>query len=213
MPKLNEPWHIFKMINSVPYIKSGDDVDWSIQVDEANKYVWLIFQASEGNLHDRDWKNNFRFPAKLYKKQESCMLIHRGYGDAWKSCNDEVMTAFIKICNEHPDYLPMVCGWSYGGAMALLGAEDFCYRTKRRAGVVTFGAPKPLWGRKTKKYFWGCVRFAFEWSHVNDVVPLLPPLPGYCGLGTSKCGSGFNLLKLFKPEIYHCSYGDESLYK
>lgn len=53
-----------------------------------------------------------------------------------------------------------VCGWSYGGAMAVLAAEDFNFRTGNNAGVVTFGAPKPLWGRKTWQYIKSCVAYA-----------------------------------------------------
>lgn len=213
MPSMTRPWEVFDMIKNTAYIKSGDDVDWAVMVDDTYHYVWLIFQESRGSFTGPDWKNNFRFPAKLYKKQDSCMLVHRGYGDAWKSCNDEVMKAFIKLTESYPDCTPAICGWSYGGAMALLAAEDFFYRTHKRAGVITFGAPKPLFGKKTFKYVRSCVQFVYQWTHVNDCVPLLPPFLGYRRLEANYCSSGFCIIKLFRPDIYHQIYGDKDIYE
>lgn len=213
MNAILKPWLIFQTIQKTAYVKSGDDVDWAVYVDHDDKHVWLIFQESKGSFTGRDWQNNFRFPAKLYKKQQSRMRIHRGYGDAWKSCNDEVMNAFIKLTEMYPAYSAVICGWSYGGAMALLAAEDFHFRTGNMAVVVTFGAPKPLWGIKTEQYFERCVSCVLQWSHVNDLIPLLPPFIGYRRLTTNLCGKGFSLLKLFRPDVYHCIYGKEEIYE
>ncbi len=210
MPRLDEPWNIFNMICSAQFKTSGDDVDWSISIDDETRKVWLIFKESNSK---RDWKNNFRFPVKVYKKQKSCLRVASGWGDAWKSCNDEIMDAFIKVTQEHRGYVPVICGWSYGGAIALLAAEDFHFRTERFAYVMTFGAPKPLWGKKSQNYVHTCCYRAIQYAHINDVVPLLPPLPGYKRLSTYKCGKGRRKLKeLLHPEIYHCIYGKEEIY-
>ena len=112
-----------------------------------------------------------------------------------------------------PDYEIHICGWSYGGALSLLAAEDFYYRFHIKASVYTFGAPKPLWGRKTKKYVRSCVKEAYQFSHINDCVPLMPPFPGYKRLSTDKIGKDFSIIKIFKPKIYHCIYGEKSLYE
>ena len=59
----------------------------------------------------------------------------------------------------------------------------------------------------------GCVSSAMQYAHVNDVVPLCIPLPGYKMINKVKVGSGFCILKLFRGDIYHCCYGDADLYK
>lgn len=211
MPRLNRPWDIFNMICSTQFKTSGDDVDWCVTVDDESHTVWLIFKESNSK---RDWKNNFRFPVKVYKKQESCMRVASGWGNAWKSCNDEIMDAFIKVTKEYEHYSPAICGWSYGGAIALLALEDYHFRTKRYAHLITFGAPKPLWGRKTQEYVRRCGFVEKQYANINDVVPLLPPLPGYRRLNTFNCGKGRRgLRELFHPEIYHCIYGKEEIYE
>lgn len=205
-----KPEELYELIKKTEYTKSGDDVDWAVVVDDFEKVVRLLFEESTTK---RDWHNNFDFPVKIYKRQESCMLIARGWGNAWKSCNDLVMDALIKEKQVHKDYRVEICGWSYGGAMSVLAAEDYCYRTHDKASVITFGAPKPLWGRKTWKYMSGCVTNAMQYAHVNDVVPLCIPLPGYKMINKVKVGSDFCILKLFRGDIYHCCYGNADLYK
>lgn len=204
-----KPWEMFNFIKETHFATSGDHVDWAVIVHDNDKTVYLVFEESNGR---RDWINNLRFPVKIYKKQESVMRCACGWGNAWKSCNDEVMKMFIQACDEHKEYTPHICGWSYGGAISLLAAEDFHYRTGRKAAVTTFGAPKPLWGKKTKDYVKSCTGVVHQYQHVNDCVPLMPPLPGYCLVWPDKIGKGFSLIKLFKPTIYHCIYGDERLY-
>lgn len=208
--KPNELFNLIKSIKHDEYVTSGDDVQWIIKVDEVNKIMRLIFEESAGKT---DWKNNFNFPVKLYKKQESCILAARGWGNAYKSCNDEVMRAMDLALEIAPDYEIHICGWSYGGAMSLLAAEDFYYRFHKKASVFTFGAPKPLWGKRTRDYVRSCVKEVHQYSHVNDCVPLCPPLPGYTRLVTDKVGKDFSFKKLFHPDIYHCIYGEADLYE
>ena len=203
------PAEYFNLIKSTEFITSGDDVDWAVVVSDQEKIIRLIFEESTSK---RDWINNFNFPIKIYKKQESCLRVARGWGNAYKSCNDVIMEAMIKAVNEHPDYDCEILGWSYGGAMAVIASEDFYFRTKIRADIITFGAPKPLWGRKCHRYVTSCVNNVWQFAHINDCVPLCPPLPGYKMLKKCKIGSGFSLIKLFKPNIYHLIYGDKELY-
>ena len=205
------PWEVYEMIKTTKFTKSGDDVDWAVVIDEDFKHVWLVFEESTTK---RDWRNNLKFPVKLYKNQESCIRAASGWGDAWKSCNDLIMDKFIAEVRAHPEFSPVICGWSYGGAMSLLAAEDFNFRTMKMASVITFGAPKPLWGRKTRKYVRGCCSIVYQYANVNDCVTAMPPLPGYKRLVTNKCGGKFNLFKwLFKAGIYHCLYGDKEIYE
>ena len=192
-----------KLLNITDWKTVGDDVQYAIFSDDKNIYL-----AWQQTTSERDWQINFDFPAKMYKKQESCICVARGWGNAYKSCNDEVMNDFITRLG---DKQPVICGWSYGGAMSVISAEDFYYRTKIKPVVITYGAPKPLFGAKCQKYVLSCCKEVYQWTHVNDLVTIMPPLIGYYRLATNKLGK-FNLIEFFKPNIYHCIYGDKNIY-
>ena len=177
---------------------------------EKEKKILLLFEPSR---QKRDWIHNFDIPVKIYKKQQSCLKVARGWGKAYKSCNDEIMHTFITQVQSHSGYEPVICGWSYGGAMSLLACEDFYFRTQQKPCVYTFGAPKPLWGGKTKKYVRSCVKTVKQYAHINDIVPHLPPaLFGYKAITKNTVGAGFSLINIFKPQIFHCCYGSSTLY-
>lgn len=204
-----EYWDLYDYILGNEYIKSGDDVDWNISIFESEKKIRLIFAPSNSK---RDWINNFTFPIKIYKKQENKFYVASGWGNAWKSCNDEIMSTLEKAVFTHIDYSVEIDGYSYGGAMALLAAEDFNYRMKFKADVITFGAPKPLFGKKTQKYFESCCNSVKQFAHVNDCVTLCPPLIGYTRIRTDKLGDNFCLIELFHPDKWHQIYGKKELY-
>lgn len=89
-----------------------------------------MFQESRGV---DDWITNFSFPVKPYKNQENKLLFHGGYVEAWKSANDRIMADLIGMSNCNPDYAVEISGWSLGGALAVIAAEDFYFRTKKEA--------------------------------------------------------------------------------
>lgn len=212
-----KPSELFKMIRDIPhdsYNTSGDDVQWIILVDPDEMIIRLVFEETAGEFcKSRDWINNLNFPAKVYKNQVSCIKAARGWGDAYKSCNDEIMTSLIHTVHDFPKYEVYICGWSYGGAMAVLASEDYFYRTHSKAHVITFGSSKPLYGAKTLRYVRSCVKSVQQYAHINDCVPLLPPFIGYHHLNEIRLGRGFCISKLFLPQKYHCIYDEEELYK
>ena len=207
--------------NETSYITSGDDVQYLIKVDDSENTVRLYYQQSKSF---KDWINNFDFPVKLYKDQEQPIAVAQGWGDAYRSCNDEVMHSLLKVTSEHQGYSVEICGWSYGGAMAVLAAEDFTYRQRKLyvsglkkivtlPDVITFGAPKVLWGKSTLEVFRDSTRMVMQYANSNDCVTGMPPFLGYTHLNKVEVGDRFNLIKWFNPGVYHCSYGDASLYE
>lgn len=209
-----EFWKLFKIIKETDhseYNESGDNVNWIIKVDHEEKKVRLLFEESNGK---RDWLNNLAFPVKPYKKQENVLWVAHGWCNAYKSCNDEIQNTFIKTLEENDGYFPIICGWSYGGAMAILAAEDFYYRTKIRPNLITFGAPKPIFGKKSMNHIINSCGVIKQFANVNDCICNLPPFPGYKHEKKIKVGNRkFNLIEWFRPQKYHTIYDDESVYQ
>lgn len=207
---MRKPYELMQLMFETVYTKSGDDVDYAVVIKEKERSIYLIFQQSASK---RDWQNNFNFPVKPYKNQESCLMVARGWGKAYKSCNDEIMQKLICAWDSRRLYDIVITGWSYGGAMAILAAEDFFHRTLRKPKLITFGAPKPIFGMRTLRYVLLCVQDCKQYVNRNDVVPLLPPFPGYKQLNKIKVGEKFNFFKLFNPAKYHCKYDKKELYE
>jgi hypothetical protein len=154
-----------------------------------------------------DWKNNFRFFAKMYKKQVSPMLVHKGFARAWKSCNDEAMEVIKLFKQDVGEELQTVfVGHSFGGAMSLLAAEDYHFRFNERPEVITFGAPKVFATKKSVEYVKSCVKEIKQFAHKSDIVTYMPPFYKH----VKKIGLGkFSFIGLFKPIIYHLIYDKE----
>lgn len=204
-----KPNELFQLIVDTDYTKTGDEVDYAVKIFHEEKRIRLLFQESKGW---RDWVNNFKFPIKPYKNQENVLWFAKGWANAYKSANDEIMEKLVQAHNENPDYDIEIAGWSYGGAMCLLAVEDFYYRTKLKCIVTTFGGPKPLFGRKTRQNILNCCKEINQYCHRNDIVTLLPPLFGYCMGRKVKVGKK-KLFGLFFPYKYHTCYGDANLYE
>lgn len=212
-----EPYKLFNCIKNANYTTSGLKLDWCIKVDDENKIIYLLFQKTVGCF---DWLMNLDFPVVPYKQQENTFKLHRGWVKVWKSANDIVMGNFIDVCKVYPDYQPNIAGWSYGGAMAQIAAEDYFYRASKidainikKPDLTTFGSPKPLYGKSTRDYFKSCINVSKQYTHVNDLICLQPPFADYYRVSTEYIGSDKSTLDLLNPWKYHTIYGDESLYK
>lgn len=221
------PYDLFTHIQDVEYTESGDKVNWRVEVNNEEKTVYLLFQQSHGS---RDWANNLNFIQKsyrkftvgpLYKLQTSFMLIHRGFGDSYKTANDEIMHVLTQTASVYSDYKVVICGWSLGAGLAILACEDFNYRTRtitddpntgKKATLISFGSPMIIFGFITRHYLRKCCESATEYCQWNDVVSWLPPFLGFMHLKCVRLGEAFKIKKLFNPLEYHTHYGNKELY-
>ena len=223
---MNYP-ELFKHIKETSdWITVGAKLDYKVEVDDENKIVRLLFQESNGFL---DWVHNLiyfdiRYRA-VYSDQVSCIKSHVGFAHLYKSGNDQVMEDFIKAVEEHPNYTCVIAGWSQGGAVSQLAAEDFNFRTRtdkndtssgKKAHVVTFGSPKVFANdENTMNYIRSCCASIKEVAQHNDMVTYMPPFNRFCHLDPDfyRVGKKLNLFfDWFKPTIYHTSYEDATLY-
>lgn len=200
-----QPWELWNKVAYTDYTTVGLQLDYSVEVIDGR--ACLFFQSSN---QTEDWAHNFDFIRTVYKKQQNHMLIHHGYASVWKSANDQIMAEFIAAART-TDKQPLIAGWSFGGAMAILAAEDFNYRTSKKAAVVTFGAPKIAGDRKTVKYIKSCGNF-LQYSQRCDLIAMMPPLPWFHHINKVNIGRKFNIFEIFKPQIYHADYWKQEIY-
>lgn len=203
------PFELFRKIQTVEYKTVGDDTQYAIITDDTDCCIYLLFQQSNSK---RDWLHNFDFPVKPYKQQVNKLLYHGGYCKVWKKCNDVIMEDLKNTMTEHPTYTIIVSGWSLGGALAIIAAEEITFRFNRLSWLITFGAPKVCYGHKTKKTILDSCYNIFEYINNNDLVPFMPPFLGYCHVKKIYVGEPFNFIDWFNPQLYHCLYGEESIY-
>lgn len=161
--------------------------------------IVIVFAPSNSN---DDWKINFSFPKKPYKRMPIPFYVHGGFLREWKKINDGFLQAVDGFS------LPItVMGWSYGGAMATLCYEDIWFNFPHKRDtirLVTFGSPRVIGFknfRQIAKRFAGVTLYA----NGSDIVTCVPPvLFGFRHVSKlTRIGDRFNIIGLFKPNKYH----------
>lgn len=214
---------LFKHIREIEsWFETGSNMDWITEVDHDHRIIRLLFKETDSTF---DWLQNLSFFSKVYKKQVSKFLAHRGFVNQYKTANDAIMENLLQKVEEFPEYTVVICGWSSGGAYSQIAAEDFNYRTRtnrsnpntgRKAVLVTFGAPKVFVGEKSRKYVLSCCQKVIQVAHRNDSITYVPPFPWFKHLLLSKklrIGEKFSLRKFFNPWESHTLYDQYDLYK
>lgn len=157
----------FKNCLDVEYTHVENDGSYATRRDGDKLYIY--FEKSNGKL---DWKNNFTFPAKPYRKMKNLWFCHRGFLKVWKSIEpyiaDEILDPEVKEIE--------IVGYSHGGAIAQLCYEYVKYnRPEITVHGYGFAAPRVFWGFARK-----AVRKRFEGFVVirnsRDLITHLPPV-------------------------------------
>lgn len=194
---------LFTLIRNTKYDVTGLDVNYKIIYVAEEHTVYLLFQGTSSKT---DVKIDLDFPVKVYKRQYSCIKAHGGFVKAWKSANDVIIRELTDMCNLY-NAKAVIAGHSLGGDMTILAAEDYFFRTGRKADVITFGCPNVLFGKESKEYVKSCCNNIYQYAQYNDMIPTIPI--GYTQLNKIKCGRKFNLFEFtFHTKKYHCGYGD-----
>lgn len=201
---------LFKRLCERNWATSGC-VKWSIETYEEEETTYLFFAGSKSD----GWKHNLDFlPVRPKRKCWSPLVATRGYVRAWEECRDEVLKALLSeyIAFNPNEQKLVIAGWSFGGALAVLAAEEWNYRTGLSAEVVTFGAPKVLFGKKSAGYVRDCCSEVRQYVLKNDIVPHLPPFPGFRHAAAKQMRDHLAPMELLCPAKWHFAYGEEELY-
>jgi predicted lipase len=175
----------------------GEDTDTLIHKRE-NGEVVIAFCGSNSKV---DWKNNFHFWKKAYKDAEIPFNAHSGFLKCWKLIRHEVEEQ-VKALN--PVSIT-VTGHSYGGAIAVLCAEDmgYCFPDVK-IQMVTFGAPRVIGWKNWKKIKerWDNAR---QFRCGADFVTCVPPLGMFFHhvVKRTHIGDRPSIMGWFKSGKYH----------
>lgn len=122
---ISEPW---KTIGTTQY-----------KLFEKNDTVYIAF---EGSRENEDWRVNFSFPAKPYKRMTQIWFAHGGFLKKYKEIRDQL---FQEIETYDRSKYFIVLGYSHGGGLATLLIEDMIYNGYNAYAHV-FGSPRVAWG-------------------------------------------------------------------
>lgn len=198
-------------LEATTFFESGY-LQWNTIGDDTQYYAYqdgdetvIIFAPSNSKI---DWKNNFKFWKKPYKRMDVTFYVHSGFLRCWKLIND----FFIDLVKDTGCKKLTIIGHSYGGAIALLCAEDMWYNIPELRGhinTITFGAPRILgwFNYKKIKERWEGTR---EFSNGTDMVTMIPP--SFFGYRHPRkvihIGKLRNFIDFFKPQKFHDIYSE-----
>jgi len=115
---------------------AGKNTQYTISSDEKNIYL-----AIQGSCDADDWRFNFDFAVKPYKRMNVVWFAHRGFVTAWKLARDQITADIDKILDSKQ---LVILGYSHGAALAVMAHEDFQFNGYNPT-TYAFGCPHVLW--------------------------------------------------------------------
>ena len=193
-----EQQKFYDIKNTTDYKKVGEDIDYKVYVDHEKKEVVLQFQESNSRT---DWINNLSFipwPVKLGNKTAWTTL---GYARAYKSTLDIPFQELLKEIIKYPDFKVVICGWSFGSAMAKLATRHYFNLTQKGVDeLTTFGDVK-CW---LNPFFKNKAERLREYVTPNDFITWCVPF--YHRDKKCSVGRKFSIKEIFKTDYYHSHY-------
>lgn len=158
--------------------------------DENDKdAICILFQQTHGKL---DWLHNLAFsplPKWGYKGHEFNLLYHRGFYLEYKYARDKILQNVSELLKGHVKKI-FVSGWSLGGSIAPICAEDIYYTFGIKPTLITFEGANPCFGFHTRNRVKNSIADdSICFVYGKDVVSRVPPF-------------AFGFIKLY-PYIYY----------
>jgi len=99
--------------------------------------------------------------------------VHKGFARVWLSGNDTVMEELREKTERLLGFRLVFCGFSHGGPLAMLAAQNWHHRTGERCECVTFGSPKLAWGDAAQRVLQNAMILT-NWINRADAVTEVP---------------------------------------
>ncbi len=161
---------LFRRCLEKSYTHVENDGDYACERRGNTLYVYL--QCSNGGT---DWKNNFDFPAKPYRRMgHTVWRAHRGFARVWKSVEPHLEKAIKDVTLD----AIVTVGYSHGAALAVFCHEYVWYHRpdlRERIEGYGFGCPRVLWGLSSPSLLLRWERFLVV-RNLNDLVTHVPPV-------------------------------------
>lgn len=151
---------LFRRCLSIEYINTSNECSYASE--KIGDTLYIYFEKSNGL---KDWKSNFNFPAKATEG----FFAHRGFLACWS----ELLPFVDSIIRKSDAKKIVVCGYSHGGALAVLCHQYICQHFKNlHLEGYGFGAPRVVWGICKCKSDWKGFTVI---RNIDDIVTHLPP--------------------------------------
>lgn len=154
---------MFDIVSGEDWKTSGLDVQYKVRNET------LYFQCSNGAS---DWRYNFMASEDVYKNSDIEFIGHKGFNKLWDSVRHDIEKLSFR----------RICGYSQGGALAILAHENYFHRFGFEPDVtITFGCPPSIKDPSLEL----SARFSHvvNWHNPRDIVYYAPVLIGYQHVG------------------------------
>lgn len=171
-------YRLFWECINIPYSAAGCCANYAVRRDGYTLYIF--FEKSDGAA---DWKSNFDFPAKAYKRMgKTVWFAHRGFLAVWKEI-EPMLAAHIA---DKKVRKTIITGYSHGAAIAVLCHEYVWYNRPDLREFIEgygFGCPRVLWGIQNAELKRRWDNFTVI-RNIDDLVTHVPPFFfGYSHVG------------------------------
>jgi len=206
------PSKLFKRIHRRDnYRHIGRELSYKHFIDRGDKIIYICFQGSNGLS---DWLHNFLFkPASMEPYRGCGWRVHAGFARVWRSGNDTVMEETRAFAERLPDFRAVFCGFSHGGPLAMLAAQNWHFLTGQKPDCVIFGSPKLAWGDNAPRVLANAMNLA-NWINRADAVTAVPPRRwGFRHAAENIVNvSRIPILSKFRVSRHHQIYGEPDIY-
>jgi len=171
---LLHPSQLFTTIYSQEgYQVVGRNMNYKFHIDTGAQIIYVCFQHSQGVS---DWLYNILALPSRMEPYEGCgWWVHKGFATVWRSGNYIIMNQLLRLVGmpQMANFDIVFCGFSHGGPLAMLAAENWYRIMGQRCQCITFGSPKLAWGDAARSVL-NRAMILTNWINRADAITALP---------------------------------------
>ena len=99
--------------------------------------TYIVCRETTGK---KDWKTNFQFWKKPYKRMNKIFFVHSGFMKDYSAIKESILKWMDEKYNKENKLI--IVGYSQGGAIAQLIYEELIFKGYKVEECVTFASPK-----------------------------------------------------------------------